>query len=112
MQATTAHFEWPYPVVVASDQRGTRSAGVVLAAGASRRMGRAKQLLPVDGRPLLELVLAHAGGSRLDEVLVVLGAHVDEILERIDLGRAQVVVNPDHATGMASSLRLGLASLG
>ena len=88
------------------------AAGVVLAAGASRRMGRPKQLLPVNGRPLLELVLAHAGGSRLDEVIVVLGAHADEIRERIDPGRARTVVNPDHASGMASSLRLGLASLG
>lgn len=88
------------------------TAGIVLAAGASRRMGRPKQLLPVNGRPLLELVLAHAGGSRLDDVLVVLGAHADEILPRIDLGRARAIVNPDHASGMASSLRLGLASLG
>jgi molybdenum cofactor cytidylyltransferase len=88
------------------------AAGLVLAAGASRRMGRVKQLLPVHGRPLLELVLAHAGGSHLDEVVVVLGAHADEVQEGVDLGRARVVVNPDHASGMASSLRLGLASLG
>ena len=89
-----------------------RAAGLVLAAGASRRMGRPKQLLPVGGRPLLELVLAHASGSRLDEVVVVLGAHADEIQAAVDLGRARAVVNPDHASGMASSLRLGLRALG
>jgi molybdenum cofactor cytidylyltransferase len=88
------------------------SAGVVLAAGASRRMGRAKQLLPVGGRPLLEGVVASAGASRLDEVVVVLGARADEILAAVDLGRARPVRNPDHAVGMSTSLRAGLAALG
>lgn len=88
-----------------------RSAGIVLAAGASSRMGRPKQLLPVGGRPLLEGVVAEACGSRLDEVLVVLGANADAILDRVDLGRATPLLNPDHSTGMASSLRAGLAAL-
>ena len=88
------------------------SAGVVLAAGASRRMGRAKQLLTVHGRPLLEGVVASVCDSRLEEVLVVLGARADEILAAVDLGRARVVRNPDHAVGMSTSLRAGMAALG
>jgi molybdenum cofactor cytidylyltransferase len=88
------------------------AAGVVLAAGSSRRMGSPKQLLLVEGRPLLELVVAQACASGLDEVIVVLGAAADEIRSRADLGRARSIVNPDHASGMASSLRAGLASLG
>lgn len=88
------------------------TAGVVLAAGSSRRMGSPKQLLPVRGRPLLELVVAQACASTLDEVVVVLGAAADEIRNRVDFGRARILVNPDHASGMASSLRAGLASLG
>jgi molybdenum cofactor cytidylyltransferase len=88
------------------------SAGIVLAAGASRRMGRPKQLLPVDGRPLLEGVVASACASRLDEVVVVLGAAADAIVDRVALGRARVVLNADHATGMGSSVRAGLAALG
>jgi len=87
------------------------SAGVVLAAGSSRRMGRPKQLLQIDGRPLLEVVAAMACESRLDDVVVVLGAAADEIQERTHLGRARVIFNPDHASGMASSLRLGLTAL-
>lgn len=87
------------------------SAGVVLAAGSSRRMGRPKQLLAVGGRPLLEGVVASACASRLDEVVVVLGASADAILKQVDLGRARALVNPDHASGMASSLRAGLAAL-
>jgi len=88
-----------------------RAAGLVLAAGASRRMGRPKQLLPVAGRPLLEGVVAEAGASRLDEVVVVLGARAEEVLAAVDLGRARPVVNEDHAAGMSTSLRAGLAAL-
>jgi molybdenum cofactor cytidylyltransferase len=88
------------------------SAGVVLAAGSSARMGRPKQLLPVDGRPLLEGVMARACASRLDEVVVVLGANAEAITAAVGLGRARAVVNPDHASGMSSSLRAGLAALG
>ncbi|HVS49976.1 MAG TPA: nucleotidyltransferase family protein, partial [Candidatus Dormibacteraeota bacterium] len=87
------------------------STGLVLAAGSSRRMGSPKQLLQVRGKPLLELVVGQACDSSLDDVLVVLGAAADEIRGRVDFGRARVLVNPDHAAGMASSLKAGLASL-
>lgn len=74
-------------------------------------MGSPKQLLLVDGRPLLERVVAQACASRVDDVLVVLGAAAEVIRVSVDLGRARVLVNPDHASGMASSLRAGLAAL-
>jgi molybdenum cofactor cytidylyltransferase len=89
----------------------SRTTGLILAAGSSRRMGSPKQLLSIDGRPLLEVVVGHACASRLDEVLVVLGAAADEIREQVNLGRARVLINTDHASGMASSLRAGLAAL-
>lgn len=88
------------------------TAGLVLAAGSSRRMGSPKQLLVIDGKPLLGLVVEQANKSKLDQVVVVLGASADEIRSHVELGRAGVLVNPDHASGMASSLRAGLASLG
>ena len=88
------------------------SAGLVLAAGSSRRMGSPKQLLPIGGKPLLQLVVEQANKSNLDQVVVVLGASADEIRAKVDLGRATVLVNADHASGMASSLRAGLASMG
>jgi molybdenum cofactor cytidylyltransferase len=89
-----------------------QSAGIVLAAGGSRRLGRPKQLLVVEGRPLLELVVSKACASGLGEVLVVLGAHADEIAGAVDLGRARTVLNPDYEEGMSSSLRVGVAALG
>jgi molybdenum cofactor cytidylyltransferase len=89
----------------------TSSAGVVLAAGASRRMGTPKQLLPLQGRPLLEVVVAAAGASRLDDVVVVLGANAEAIRDAVDWGRARVVVNPEHEQGMSTSIRAGVGAL-
>lgn len=75
-------------------------------------MGRPKQLLPVvGGRPLLEHVVAAANASSLDEVVVVLGGSAEEVRKGVRLGRARVVENPDHAQGLASSIRAGLAAL-
>lgn len=75
-------------------------------------MGSPKQLLPLGGRPLLEGVVAAANDSALDEVVVVLGANAEEIRRRVDFGRARIVVNPDHESGLGSSVRAGLLALG
>ncbi len=87
-----------------------RVAGLVLAAGAGRRYGMPKALVPYEGSLLVErayqLVAAFC-----DPVFVVLGAAAGEITSRADLGLAVVLVNPDWETGMASSLRTGLAAL-
>lgn len=87
------------------------SAGVVLAAGASTRMGSPKQLLDVGGRPLLERVVAAACASRLDDVVVVLGAEAQRIRDAVDLGRARVIVNESYTDGMSTSLRAGVGAL-
>ena len=90
----------------------TQCAGIVLAAGSSLRMGQPKQLLSLGGRPLLERVVAAACGSQLDDVVVILGADHELIEQRVRWGRARILVNPDHASGMSTSLRVGLAALG
>jgi molybdenum cofactor cytidylyltransferase len=84
--------------------------GLVLAAGEGSRFGGAKQLAELDGRPLLEHALAALSG--LDRVVVVLGAHADEIRARVSFGRAEPVVAEDWRSGQAASLRVGLAALG
>jgi molybdenum cofactor cytidylyltransferase len=86
-------------------------AGVVLAAGASSRLGRPKQLLPFRGRPLLEATLARVAAAQLDEVVVVLGGSAAEILAQVELHGARPVVNPDYRAGQSTSLRVGLAAV-
>jgi molybdenum cofactor cytidylyltransferase len=76
-------------------------------------MGRAKQLLPLRGRPLLQRVLDEAIASRLDEVVLVLGHRADEIREALALPegrRVRAVVNADWARGQSTTLRLALRS--
>ena len=84
--------------------------GVVLAAGAAARMGRPKQLLPLRGRPLLQHVLDRAAASRLDEIVLVLGANAAAVRASLPppAPRLEVVVNDVWAEGIASSLRCGL----
>lgn len=86
-------------------------AGLLLAAGAGRRMGGPKALLEFRGRLLVErgIELLRASGCR--PVHVVLGASAEEVIARADLNNATVVRNDDWSTGLASSLRTGLTSL-
>lgn len=86
-------------------------AGLLLAAGAGRRLGGPKALVALDGQLLVEhgLALLRAGGCR--PVHVVLGAAAAEVTARADLTGAVPVENPDWAFGLAGSLRIGLASL-
>lgn len=90
-----------------------RVAGVVLAAGSSRRLGRPKQLVALRGRPLLQHAIDAAAAAGLDEVVVVVGHDADRVIAAVDLPPvARTVLNPLHATGQASSLRAGIAALG
>jgi molybdenum cofactor cytidylyltransferase len=84
---------------------------VMLAAGGSRRMGRPKQLLPIDGTPMVLRAVEAAVGSMARPVIVVVGAHA-EAIEPLLEGRAiHVVVNRSWADGMGSSVRAGVREL-
>jgi CTP:molybdopterin cytidylyltransferase MocA len=85
-------------------------AGLVLAGGGGRRYGMPKALVERDGELLVERALRTARVV-CDPVVVVLGAAADEVRRRADLAGATVVVNDGWETGMASSLRTGLAAL-
>ena len=74
-------------------------------------MGRPKQLLRFGDVTMLEQVLLTVTASTLDPIVVVLGAHADEIKAEVDLREARVVFNPDHSRGSATSLRAGLAAV-
>jgi molybdenum cofactor cytidylyltransferase len=84
---------------------------VILAAGASTRMGGPKQLLELDGKPLLVRSAEAALASSAWPIVVVLGAHAAAI--RPILARLPVLVteNPAWAEGMASSIREGITML-
>ena len=88
-----------------------RVAALVLAAGAARRYGSAKQLAELEGRPLIEHALEAVAAAPVDERVVVLGAGADAVLEAADLHGARPVVCEDWAEGQAASLRAGLAAL-
>jgi molybdenum cofactor cytidylyltransferase len=84
---------------------------ILLAAGASTRMGRPKQLLPVGGRPLLRHVVEAVLAAPVSPVVVVLGANATEIAPCLEGLSVRVVVNPGWAEGMGSSMRAGMDSL-
>ena len=86
-------------------------AGVILAAGASRRLGEPKQLVRLGGETLLERAVRVAVEAACSPVLVVLGASSEAILAHSALFPAQIVLNPAWEEGMASSLRAGLAQV-
>lgn len=82
---------------------------VVLAAGASTRFGSAKQLVRVNGRPLMLSVVSRAVELAGHSVTVVLGANAGELAPLLRHSPASIAVNRDWSEGIASSIREGLA---
>jgi molybdenum cofactor cytidylyltransferase len=89
-----------------------QTAGIILAAGMSRRFGRPKQLLKLKNKHLIEWVLDAALASRLDKVVLVLGHEHEKILQALgaktNLPRLQVVINRRYQEGQSRSLQAGL----
>jgi len=84
---------------------------IVLAAGASERMGRPKALLPLGEGPFLAVILEKCRSAGLGEVVVAVGPDLDNRLSNIDLGESRLVRNPRPETGPIGSIRLALADL-
>jgi molybdenum cofactor cytidylyltransferase len=84
---------------------------IVLAAGGSSRFGSPKQLVRVDGRPLLHAAVSRAVEVAGHAVTVVLGAHAADLAPLLRHSSASIVINRDWSEGMASSIRAGVASL-
>jgi molybdenum cofactor cytidylyltransferase len=92
----------------------TPVSAVILAAGTSTRMGRAKQLLPLGGTTVLACTIDNVRSAGLDQIVLVLGAEAEAIRRQLPqslLEGLKVVVNQAYAQGMASSLREGLSAL-
>lgn len=84
---------------------------LILAAGASSRMGRPKALLDIGGRAALDCVLDTAAAAGLGKAVVVLGSDAEAVARGMDAGRATVVRNEDWAKGMTSSVQAALRVL-
>jgi molybdenum cofactor cytidylyltransferase len=87
--------------------------GLILAAGAGTRFGdKPKQLAELEGRPLLDhAIAAQCAVVELERVVVVLGAHADQILSRVEFMRADPVICERWEDGQAASLRCGIEHL-
>jgi molybdenum cofactor cytidylyltransferase len=86
-------------------------AGLVLAAGGSRRLGRPKQLLPFAGATLLDHTVATARACEFDQLLVAVGGDSEKVRSRVDLRGAEVVVNPGFEVGCSSSIAVAMGAL-
>ena len=86
-------------------------AGLVLAAGGSKRLGRPKQLLPFGTATLLDHTVATARGCCFDQLLVAVGGAADSVREQVDLAGADVVVNEGYGEGCSSSIGAAMNAL-
>jgi len=83
---------------------------LILAAGASTRLGQPKQLVRLGGRPALHVAISTAA-ALTSAITVVIGAHAREMTRLLARASVSVVVNRRWEEGLASSLRAGVAAL-
>ena len=87
------------------------AAAVILAAGASQRLGRPKQLLPYGQGVLLDAVIATARRCAFGQTVLALGGAGTEVLGAVDTTGCEVALNPDYGQGCSSSIAAALAVL-
>ena len=91
------------------------TAGIILAAGQSKRFGRLKQLLKLKNRYLIEWVLEAALDSNLASVVLILGYQNERVRRvlgtKIRHPRLRVVTNKRYQEGLSRSLQMGLAEV-
>jgi len=86
-------------------------AAVILAAGESSRMGAPKALIPYKGRTFVEHLLKVTQHRRVGVTRIVVGAHADEIRQKLGSFAALAVDNPDWEKGQLSSIQAGIRRL-
>ena len=99
-------------MLVDSPPAEAKVAGIILAAGASRRMGSVNKLLAsIAGKPLVRHAVESFVATSLSPIIVVIGYEADEVAAALDGLPVQLVFNPDHATGQGSSVGVGVEAL-
>ncbi len=86
-------------------------AAIVLAAGASNRLGQPKQLLVYRGEFLIERAIRLANEAGAAPVIAALGAHFEIIVASIALNNVILSINDQWEKGIASSIHAGLSTL-
>ena len=99
-------------MIVDSPQVEAKVAGIILAAGASRRMGSVNKLLAsIAGKPLVRHAVESFVATSLSPIIVVVGYESNKVAAALKGLPVQLVFNPDHATGQGSSVRVGVGAL-
>jgi len=88
-----------------------RIIALILAAGSSSRMGKSKQLLHVDGQPLLRKTIETTLASHANSILVVLGDNSDSISKSISDMPVDCILNENWTEGIGSSLKSGVREI-
>src|SRR5262245_12782516 len=95
----------------ASRSQGESIGAVILAAGASSRMGTSKQLLKFGGQTLLRRAALAAQEAGCNPVVIVTGARAEEMDEELHELDLREVNNPEWESGMGSSIRAGVQAI-
>jgi len=99
------------PPIMSPSTNGMRAAGIVLAAGAGRRMGRNKMLLPIGEESLVHRAVRIALEGGLDPVVVVTGHEAERVRAEVSDLPSETVFNPAFDGPTSTSLHLALGHL-
>lgn len=94
-----------------SEGREQSIGAVILAAGASLRMGKPKQLLEFDGQTLVRRAVLAAQEAGCDPIVVVTGAHAKEVEKALHGLGVLKANNPEWESGIGSSIRAGIRAV-
>jgi molybdenum cofactor cytidylyltransferase len=84
---------------------------IILAAGESKRMGFPKMLLDFGGRIMIDKVITNVSNSKVANIMVVLGAHMEVIVEKIEKLPVKYCYNENYKDGMLSSVQCGFRNI-
>ena len=87
-------------------------AAIVLAAGGSSRYGQCKQLVEINGSPLIRLAVSKLSTLfPIERINIVVGADAEAVAQAVDDLPVNIVINARWRAGLASSLKAGLGSI-
>ena len=90
---------------------GSDHAAVLLAAGASKRLGQPKQLLTRNGEPLVRIVARALAATKPRYLIVVFGAHAPQIAAPLGDIPHRAIINPNFADGLSTTLQCAADAL-